>query len=676
MAFAVLPRPIIVGQDQSPEDFFTRLRCLSPGWDGRIAFDTETTGVNIVKDVPLFASASDGVDRWLLTLEHLMCPAFQELVEDPSRVWVAANAKFDMHMCANAGLPEFAGTIVDVIVQCALRDENRKNGVGLGLKEQARDYLDIKMRPFKEVFDVTVKASNEGRALLDAPIDLVAGYASLDAYATWHLSELHNEVLSQTTLPEANLGGYATLNDYFWDLEVPFTKCLWRMERRGVTIDTVHLDSLRVPLEQKKEELLRDIMRLAQRPINPNSPQQLRSILFGSRADGGLGLKGKRWTKEGAESTDEPSLKPFVKTVPLVASIMEHRKVAKILGTYIKKLRAEVCSTTSRIHTSFRQAGTVTGRLSSANPNLQNVPSKGDIGKEIRAAFTADAGHTLIVADYSQMEMCIMAHVSGDAAMIGAISDGLDLHSFTASRMLGVEYEHVVIAKWMKDLPDTCACELLEAVDSFPEVDLDTLKEIARRRDDLVSARSAAKAIGFGLMYGRGPGALAEELDVSRKRARELIDQWFDTFPSVRTYIDDIQRQARERDDHAVHTVFGRPRRLTTITSTQHGVRAKAERDAINAPIQGSASCIIKRAMLMIDCDEELGGDCLEGGTAGIRLLLQVHDEIMLECPTTYTNEEQGEWTRKIQEIMARAADLRVPLRATGGVASNWADAK
>ena len=192
---------------------------------------------------------------------------------------------------------------------------------------------------------------------------------------------------------------------------------------------------------------------------------------------------------------------------------------------------------------------------------------------------------------------------------------------------------------------------------------------------DLVSARSAAKAIGFGLMYGRGPGALAEELGVSRKEAKELIQQWFDTFPSVREYIDWVQGEARHREDHAVFTCFGRPRRLTSITSTNHGVRAKAERDAINAPIQGSASCITKRAMLLIDQDPELGGDCLAGGSLGTQLLLQVHDEIMLSVPTK--DKGKMEWAnQKLQKLMVEAAQLRVPLRATGGIAYNWAEAK
>lgn len=668
--FNVLPPALIVGRDASEDEFFTHLDRLTPGWEGRIAFDTETTGIDVARDVPLFASVSDGINRWLLTLNQLLDPRFVELIEDPSRMWVMANAKFDMHMVHNVGLPEFAGDVVDIIVQCALRDENRKGGAGLGLKEQARDYLGIQMRSFKDTFNIRVKASEEGKALLEADIDVVAGYASLDAYATWLLSEDHEHALRAFAVPD-NLRGYANVAEYFWDLEVPFTKTLWRMERRGVCIDVEHLESLKGPMEDRKDELLREIMHLAQRPINPNSTAQLKEVLFDSRDHGGLGLRPKKYTNSGAPSTDEETLKAFASTVPLCAAILEYRKLTKILSTYVGGLQKAVVRGTNKIHTRFNQAGTYTGRLSSSAPNLQNIPVRGDVGRQLRRAFIARDRY-LIVADYSQMEMCVMAHVSGDRAMIDAISNGLDLHSFTASKMLGVEYDDVVRAKTLKEIEDSVE-QYDYALKEYGMGMLDTDGLMVRAKE-LLSARTAAKAIGFGLMYGRGPGALAEELGVTRNEAKALIEQWFDTFPSVRQYIDWVQNEARTREDHAVFTCFGRPRRLTSITSTHHGVRAKAERDAINAPIQGSASCITKRAMLLIDQDPELGGNCLEGGSLGTGLLLQVHDEIMLEVPD---NEEVKQWANeKMQRLMVDAAQLRVPLKATGGVASSWADAK
>ena len=267
--------------------------------------------------------------------------------------------------------------------------------------------------------------------------------------------------------------------------------------------------------------------------------------------------------------------------------------------------------------------------------------------------------------------MCSMAHLSQDENMIRAISDGLDLHSFTASSMLGVEYDDVVIVKKLSDIEDWDV-RYKTAHDKYGlgAADVDVL---FMRAPELLGARRAAKAIGFGLMYGRGPGALADELGVSRKEAKQKIADWFSTFPGVKQYISDIQCQAIDGEDHAVFTIMGRPRRLHNIVSTNHGVSAKAERDAINAPIQGSASCIAKLAMILIDQDPELGGDCLEGGSANAQMLLQVHDEIILEV-----GEEQDLQclNDKMQQIMVNAAQLSVPLTTSGGIATNWGEAK
>jgi DNA polymerase-1 len=671
MSFSILPPALVVGRDVSVDDFFAHIESRPFGWDGRIALDTETTGIDTSRDVPVYASASDGESRWLLCMEHILDPRFCELLDDPQRMWVFANAKFDMHMFCNVGLPEIRGDVVDVIVMCMLLDENRKGGAGLGLKEQARDYLDIRMRSFADTFGIKVKASDEGRALLDADVDLVAGYASLDAYATWLLSEEHNITL-HSTLTVENLLGYRSLGDYYFQLEMPFTKTLWRMERRGIRVDVDALKALEGPMGERVKELKREIIHIAKRPINPASPAQLKDVFFSPRSEGGLGLKPKKYTASGAPSTDEATLQAFRATVPLADKILEYRSLTKLLNTYIIKLQ-DVCSREQRIHCALNQTGTVTGRLSSSKPNLQNIPAKGDAGKQIRSAFVGESGGALMVADYSQMEMCVMAHVSGDKAMIRAISDGLDLHSFTASRMLGVEYDDVVYAKKLDDVEE----DKVEYAMSTWELTRDHAERIIADAGKLLGARRAAKAIGFGLMYGRGPGALAEELGVTRSDAKGLIEDWFNTFPDVRRYINHVQDMARFGEGHCVYTVFGRPRRLTSITSSNNGVRAKAERDAINAPIQGSASCITKYAMLLIDQDPVLGGDCLAGGSFGTQLLLQVHDEIILSVPVEDKTDEEIEWANnRLRELMEQAAPLSVPLKATGGIASNWGDAK
>jgi DNA polymerase-1 len=675
--FNILPPALVVGRDQDTTSFFAHLSSLAPGWAGRIAFDTETTGLDVTRDVPVFGSVSDGVNRWLLTVEQMMDDRFSALMSDPTRCWVMANAKFDMHMLANIGVPELRGDVVDVVVMCALVDENRRMGAGMGLKEQARDFLGIKMRSFAETFDIKVKESDTGRMLLTVPIDKVAAYATLDAYATWHLSEVHNATLDEISLPK-NLRGYHSLSDYYFDLEMPFTKTLWRMERRGFHVDGAYLGGLAGPMEARKQDLALEINRLAKRPINPASPAQLKDVLYGEKSAGGLGLRPTKYTDAGQPSTDEEVLSSLAKKVPLASKILEWRGLAKILGTYVGGLQ-EALTPSSRIHCRLNQTGTVTGRLSSSQPNLQNIPAQGDVGHAIRTAFTADAGCSLIVCDYSQMEMCIMAHMSADETMIQAIADGLDLHSFTASRMLGVTYDDVITAKILDDAHGDlaeAAQKLVKKTSVRPEDVAATIARVQPIAGELIAARRAAKAIGFGLMYGKGPGALAEDLGITRDEAKERISDWFATFPRVREYIDALQSNLASDPLHAVYTVFGRPRRLHGITSSDRGVQAKAMRDAVNAPIQGSASCITKLAMLLIDRDPELGGDCLAGGSAGCGMILQVHDEIILNVVADKTDEEIQCLVNKVRALMQQAAPLRVPLGATGGAAQTWAEAK
>lgn len=675
--FTLLPPALVVGRDVSDDDFYAQLSSLAPGWAGRIAFDTETTGLDVTRDVPVFGSVSDGTSRWLLTVEQMMDDRFGALMSDPTRCWVMANAKFDMHMLANIGMPELRGDVVDVVVMCALVDENRRMGAGMGLKEQARDFLGIKMRSFAETFDIKVKESDTGRMLLTVPIDKVAAYATLDAYATWHLSEVHNATLDEISLPK-NLRGYHSLSDYYFDLEMPFTKTLWRMERRGFHVDGAYLGGLAGPMEARKQDLALEINRLAKRPINPASPAQLKDVLYGEKSAGGLGLRPTKYTDAGQPSTDEEVLSSLAKKVPLASKILEWRGLAKILGTYVGGLQ-EALTPSSRIHCRLNQTGTVTGRLSSSQPNLQNIPAQGDVGHAIRTAFTADPGCSLIVCDYSQMEMCIMAHMSADETMIQAIADGLDLHSFTASRMLGVTYDDVITAKILDDAHGDlaeAAQKLVKKTSVRPEDVAATIARVQPIAGELIAARRAAKAIGFGLMYGKGPGALAEDLGITRDEAKERISDWFATFPRVREYIDALQSNLASDPLHAVYTVFGRPRRLHGITSSDRGVQAKAMRDAVNAPIQGSASCITKLAMLLIDRDPELGGDCLAGGSAGCGMILQVHDEIILNVVADKTDEEIQCLVNKVRALMQQAAPLRVPLGATGGAAQTWAEAK
>jgi DNA polymerase-1 len=647
------------------------------GWRTRLALDTETTGLSISNDIPLFWSMSDGQERWLFSLELIMSPSFHNLYTDSDRVWVMHNAKYDMHMLANVAVPEMRGRVADTLVMGFMIDENRKIRGELDLKSQARDFLGIPMKPFSEVFNVRSESEVIHR-LINAPLDLVARYATLDAYATWHLSEVHAEEMKK--LDTSEYGVTENLFGYFTKIEMPFTKCLWRMERRGFCINTQHLLDMKGPMEVRMRELDRKIKQIAGYPINIRSVKQLQHFFFGPQSEGGMGLEPVAYTDSSKPSTDIETLEILAKRgIEAAVLLAEYRKLDKLVGTYLEGLQEHI-GEDSRIHCTLQQTGTVTGRLSSQNPNLQNIPRKGDAGKEIRKAFMCSEGYALGVWDYGQIEMRVMAHMSRDKHMCGAISDGLDLHCFTASKMQGVSYEEAMGAKILSDVGEIegAATKLAKKVNIDKEHALAIVEDLnvdRKRMQSLLDARDASKAIGFGIMYGQGPKALSETLGITISEAKKKISEWFNTFPNVRKYIDKVQYDLVADPQHCVRTLTGRYRRLTQITSSNQGIRAKAERDSINAPIQGSAADITKMAMLAIDRDPLLGGDCLEGGELGVRMLLQVHDELIVEAPN---NEEI---LCKINQLVMKkmenpGLDLLVPLTAEGGFAPNWAEAK
>jgi DNA polymerase-1 len=677
MKFISLPPPIIIQGVDEFDDLMRQLKCTKAGWENRLALDTETTGLSITEDIPIFWSMSDGKSRWLFTLEHIFSPAFHELYSCKDRVWVMHNAKYDMHMFANVSMPELGGQIADTLVMGHMLDENRQMRGELDLKSQARDFLDIPMKPFTEVFGVRSEGDVVHR-LINAPLDLVARYATLDAYATWHLSEVHSR--SMLLLDTSTYGLCDNLFDYFVNVEMPFTKTLWRMERRGFCIDTQKLTDMKVPMQGRMKELDRKIKGIAGYPINIRSVVQLQKFFFGSPSEGGMGLTPIAYTDTSKPSTDEETLEVLSKRgIEAATLLLEYRKLDKLVGTYLEGLVGHVDST-GRIHCSLQQVGTVTGRLSSRNPNLQNIPRKGDAGKEIRRAFVSSDGYALGVWDYGQIEMRVMAHMSKDKYMCDAISQGLDLHCFTASRMQNVSYEEALGAKILSDVGsvEDAAKKLSKkaSIDVGEALDIcDMLNQEPKRVKLLLEARDASKAIGFGIMYGQGPRALADTLNISVEAAKKKIADWFRTFPRVQEYITRIREELIDDPQHSVRTLTGRYRRLMSITSNNNGIRAKAERDAINAPIQGSAADITKMAMLAIDRDPLLGGDCLEGGSLGVRMLLQVHDELIVEAP------KDDELCQKIDERVRHIMEnpglaLLVPLTAEGGFAPNWAEAK
>ncbi|MDQ3558725.1 MAG: DNA polymerase I, partial [Pseudomonadota bacterium] len=403
-------------------------------------------------------------------------------------------------------------------------------------------------------------------------------------------------------------------------LERPLVPVLARMERRGIKVDRQILSRLSGKFAQKAAGLEAEIFEMAGRPFNIGSPKQLGDILFGE-----MGLPGGRKTKTGAWSTDVKMLDDLAaEGLPLPKKIVEWRQLTKLKSTYTDSLPGYM-DEHGRIHTSFSLASTSTGRLSSVEPNLQNIPIRTEEGREIRKAFIAEAGHKLVSADYSQIELRVLAHMAHIPQLTKAFADGLDIHAMTASEMFSTP---------------------IEGMD--PAV---------RRR---------AKAINFGIIYGISAFGLAAQLGISRGEAADYINRYFERFPGIRGYMDDTKRFCREH--LYVETLFGRRAHYPDIRSSQPNMRAFQERAAINAPIQGTAADIIRRAMIRMD-------DALEKAGLAARMLLQVHDELIFEVPDA----EVADTLPVIQRVMERAAlpavALRVPLQVDARAADNWDEA-
>jgi DNA polymerase-1 len=416
----------------------------------------------------------------------------------------------------------------------------------------------------------------------------------------------------------AELSARPALDKVYREIERPLTPVLARMERAGIAIDAPFLNEMSARMEKDLRAFEKKIWEGAGEEFNINSPAQLGTILFDK-----LGLpSGRKTAKTKSLSTGVEVLNDLAaQGYPLPKLVLEYREISKLKGTYVDALPA-LADAEGRVHTSFRQTIAATGRLSSSDPNLQNIPIRTAAGREIRRAFVAPAGMTLVVADYSQIELRILAHISGDAALIQAFADGSDIHRITAAKVFGVA-------------PDLVSNEM----------------------------RFAAKRINFGLLYGMGAFSLAKDLGVSNTEAKTFIDAYFGQFPGVRGCLDGILAGARDKKE--VTTLFGRVRPIPEIASSNAGVRANAERMALNAPFQGTAADIIKIAMIRLDA-------ALPKAGLKTRAVLQVHDELVLEAPAA----EVPEATRLVREVMEGAAQLKVRLSVEVGSGPNWLEAK
>jgi DNA polymerase-1 len=511
---------------------------------------------------------------------------------------VGHNLKFDLQVLGNYNI-EVRGPLFDTMIAHYLLEPDMRHKMDY----LAEAYLSYKPVPIESL--IGSKGSGQ-RSMSTVPVKDIVEYAVEDADITW---QLYNYFL-----PRLEKEGLLELAE---KIEMPLIGVLAEMERNGICLNTGDLKEYAVQLREQLIALEKEIFSLAGQEFNIASPKQLGDILFTRlKLDSDA-----RKTRTGQYSTNEEILQRLSHKHPIVNKVLEFRGLSKLLSTYVESLPQLIRSKTGRIHTSFNQAVASTGRLSSNNPNMQNIPVRDESGREIRKAFVPAEGYTFFSADYSQIELRLMAHLSGDEAMIADFESGNDIHAATASKIFGVP-----------------------------------IGEVTREM------RARAKTANFGIIYGISSFGLAERLTIGRKEAKELIDGYFASYPGVRLYMDECIKRAREKG--YVTTMFGRRRYLPDINSRNQVVRGNAERNAINAPIQGTAADIIKIAMIRI-CSG------IKRYIPEARMILQVHDELVFEVKP-----ENLEQLRKmVVKEMEGAAKLKVRLLIDTGTGSNWLEA-
>ena len=572
---------------------------------GSVSLDTETTGTDpmaaelvglsfAVKEreafyVPIPANYEEAVN---------IVNSFKSIYENPSILKIGQNIKYDMEILAHYGIRVQAPMFDTMIAHYLIQPELRHN-----MDYLAEIYLKYQTIHIEELIG---EKGRKQKNMRDLPPSAVYEYAAEDADITL---QLKNKLE-----PELKDKG---LEKLFYEIEMPLVPVLAKMELAGVRLDTASLQETSEILTERLGEIEARIYELAGDRFNISSPKQVGEILFGKLKI----LEKAKKTKSGQYVTNEEVLQTLAGKHEIVAKILDYRGVKKLLSTYVDALPKLINPKTGRIHTSFNQAVTATGRLSSSDPNLQNIPIRGEDGKEIRKAFVPDDGCLFFSADYSQIELRVMAHLSGDERMIEAFIQGHDIHAATAARI------------YQKDIS---------------EVD----------RDE----RTKAKRANFGIIYGITVFGLADRLNISREESKMLIDGYFDTFPKVRDYMEQSKAAAREKG--YVETLFGRRRYLPDINSRNATVRGFAERNAVNAPIQGTAADIIKLAMVRID-------KRFEEEQIRSKMLIQVHDELNFSV----LPEEKKQVERIVLEEMENAYRMSVPLVADSGWGQNWLEA-
>jgi len=575
-----------------------------------VALDTETDSLEPVRArivglsfsvqvgeacyIPLAHTYPGAPDQ--LPLDEVLA-ALQPWLEDASRAKLGQNIKYDSHVFANHGIA-VRGYAHDTLLESYVLEAHKPHS----LESLASRHLNRKGLAYE---DVAGKGAQQ-IPFAQVSVERATEYSGEDSDMTLHV----HEVLWPQLLAEPRL------REVYERIELPASRTLLRMERHGVLIDTELLARQSRELAERMVALEREAHALAGQPFNLGSPKQIGEILFGK-----LGLPVKKKTASGAPSTDEEVLDELAADYPLPAKLLEHRGLAKLKGTYTDKLPLMVNPATGRVHTNYAQAVAVTGRLASNDPNLQNIPIRTKEGRRVREAFVAPPGHVILSADYSQIELRIMAHISEDPGLLRAFAEGLDVHRATASEVFGVPVDEVSSEQ-----------------------------------------RRYAKVINFGLIYGMGAFGLASNLGIEQKAAKDYIERYFARFAGVKRYMDETRASAKANG--YVETYFGRRIYLPEINGGNGPRRTGAERQAINAPMQGTAADLIKLAMVAVQ-------DALDAEGRATRMIMQVHDELVFEVP-----EAELAWAREaVPRLMAGVAQLKVPLIAEVGVGRNWDEA-
>ena len=571
----------------------------------QIAFDTETTGLDVMNETVLGISfsvhAHEGFyiplnDENRVEFLALLKPLFEN--EQVGKI--AQNLKYDMHILANYGI-EVKGSLFDTMLAHYLLQPDLRHNMDY-LAESYLGYTPVSLQSL-----IGKKGKNQ-KSFASIELEKQKEYAAEDADITWQLAQMFDGLCKENALDKV-----------LQEVEMPLVRVLTKMERNGVKLDEKFLNDYNEQLTAELIETRTKIFETANTEFNMDSPKQLGEVLFDQM---GIPYKGQK-TKTGQYATGEDKLLSYQKDYPIVHDILEYRQIAKLRSTYVDALPKLIDPKTGKVHTSFSQAVAATGRLSSVNPNLQNIPIRTERGRKVRKAFIpTDENHILLAADYSQIELRLIAELSNDQAMLEAFNQGLDIHAATAAKVFDVPLEKVT-------------------------------REM----------RSNAKTVNFGIIYGVSAFGLSQQTDLSRTESKEVIESYFNTYPGIKTYMDENINQARENG--FVSTILGRKRIIKEINSRNAILRGRAERNAINTPVQGSAADMIKLAMIAID--KEMTARKMES-----LMTLQVHDELVFDVVKSEVEELKELVIRLMQDALP---GLKVPIIAEVGLGDNWLEA-